>query len=74
MTDHVEAVCPALEERCALCGCCSATHKVGEEPTLLRPIYGHNLTAYLCCDDFGRLMGVGAGVCHLRRAREASVD
>jgi hypothetical protein len=36
-----------------------ATHKVGEELALDDPNpYRHNLTAYVCCRCFGRLMRV----------------
>lgn len=44
-------------ERCRVCGK-TATHKIGEEiphddPQPIR----HNYTAYVCCEEFRRLMG-----------------
>ncbi len=44
-------------ERCSMCGM-QATHKIGEEiphddPNPIR----HNLTTYVCCDDFREIFG-----------------
>lgn len=47
----------AVGERCSVCGI-QATHKVGEENT---NSHQHNLTAYVCCAHFSRIMGPAAG-------------
>ena len=58
-----------------------ATHKVGEEiPDDLAPVAGHNLTQYVCCRHFARIMGFvsaslfrGCRLDPLAIARERSV-
>jgi hypothetical protein len=56
MADHfVSGACKG--ERCTVCGK-DATHKVGEEILFDDPNQSrHNLTAYVCCDDFKEIMG-----------------
>jgi hypothetical protein len=56
VTSHfVSATCRG--ERCSVCGA-NATHKVGEEiPPDDRDRHRHNLTAYLCCEHFGLVLG-----------------
>jgi hypothetical protein len=51
-------------ERCTMCGQ-DATHKVGEEIFSDDPgPPRHNWTAYVCCEDFGQIMGpVAAAWC-----------
>jgi hypothetical protein len=55
-TSHfVSATCRG--ERCSVCGA-TATHKVGEEIQPDDPDrHRHNLTAYLCCEHFGLVLG-----------------
>lgn len=44
-------------EKCNMCGS-PATHKVGEEVFDDDPRNpGHNLTAYVCCKHFKKIMG-----------------
>lgn len=38
---------------CHMCNERPAMHKVGEEGVGMR----HNFTAYVCCEDFGKIMG-----------------
>jgi hypothetical protein len=51
-------------EVCSMCGQ-PATHKVGEEIPHDDPLpTRHNLTAYVCCQEFMRIMGPAAtGAC-----------
>jgi hypothetical protein len=55
-TSHfVSAICDG--EQCSVCGA-TATHKVGEEiPPDDPDRYRHNLTAHLCCEHFGQILG-----------------
>jgi hypothetical protein len=56
MANHfVSAICHG--ERCLVCGR-DASHKVSEEiPPDDPDPHRHNLTAYLCCEHFGLVLG-----------------
>ena len=57
MAEHfVSASCRG--ETCSMCREQPATHKVGEEIPHDDPNPNrHNLTAYVCCEDFVRIVG-----------------
>ena len=59
MAKHfVSATCHG--EYCLVCGR-DASHKIGEEiPPDDPDPHRHNLTAYLCCDHFGLVLGPAA--------------
>ena len=55
MPHFVSAICKG--EFCSVCKS-PATHKVGEEISYDDPLPNrHNLTAYVCCEHFGLIMG-----------------
>ena len=56
ITDHPISPC-CKGEMCRVCREEEATHKVGEEELPGQHIFGHNLTAYLCCKCFANVFG-----------------